>query len=84
MTEDLPRDDVYLPPGTAVRLDASVELGPEYGVVVHCWYDDELGGYDCYVAFFGDRQPSGKLAEKPYILRYFSMSLNVLGPPASV
>jgi len=67
-----------LPPGTLVRYDGTGE--PEYGVVVHCWRDEESGGADCYVAFFGDERPKGKPAEKPYIFRYFATSLVVLDP----
>jgi len=69
----------YLPPGTRVRNDGLEEGGPEYGVVVHCWLEEEIDGYDCYVAFFGNEQPIGKPAEKPYILRYASTSLTVIG-----
>jgi hypothetical protein len=54
----------FLPPGTAVRLDGLQEGGPEYGVLVHCWFEDEMGAYDCYVAFFGNELPTGKPAEK--------------------
>jgi hypothetical protein len=69
----------YLPPGTPVRYDGLEQGGPEYGVVVHCWFDREIDAHDCYVAFFGDQQPAGKPAEKPYILRYASTSLTVIG-----
>ena len=34
--------------------------------------------YDCYVAFFGSEPPTGKLDEKPYILRYAAVSLTRL------
>ena len=67
----------YFPPGTPVRYDG-MEDGPEYGVVVYCWFDDEIQAHDCYVAFFGNKQPSGKPTEKPYILRYASTSLFAL------
>jgi hypothetical protein len=43
----------FLPAGTKVRYDGLTEGGPEFGVVVHCWTSEEIGGYDCYVAFFG-------------------------------
>ena len=62
-------------PGTWVRHDGLPE-GPEFGVVIHCW--DEGGFYDCYVAFFGDVAPTGRPAEKPYVLRYASTSLTKL------
>jgi hypothetical protein len=47
----------YLRPGTRVRYDGTGK--PEYGIVVHCWINDEVQAYDCYVAFFGDQFPEG-------------------------
>jgi hypothetical protein len=70
----------YLPPGTLVRYDGVDEGKPEYGIVVHCWLDDEMAAYDCYVAFFGNQKPTGKPTETPYVLRYFSSSLKALDP----
>ena len=61
-----------------MRYDGLDEGGPEYGVVVQCWDDDEIGGYDCYVAFFGSKLPSGKPEEKPYVLRYAATSLDLV------
>ncbi|MFN3674845.1 MAG: hypothetical protein ACK4TC_02620 [Sphingomonas pseudosanguinis] len=75
-------DDRYIPSGTRVRLDALVydddRVASEFGVVVHCWLDDQIGGYDCYVALFGDAFPEGRPSEKPYILRYASVSLTTI------
>ncbi len=72
----------FIAPGTRVfRLDYSDDetaSKPEYGVVVHCWDDAEICGYDCYVAFFGEAFPEGKPAEKPYVLRYAAVSLTAL------
>jgi hypothetical protein len=68
----------FLPPGTLFRNDGLDNGGPEYGVVVHCWFDEDFDFYDCYIAFFGDQQPSGKPTDRPYILRYASTSLVVL------
>lgn len=72
-------EDRYLAPGTRVRRDAhwndSEHLTSEFGVVVHCWLDDEIGMFDCYIAFFGDTLPTGKPAEKPYVLRYAAWNL---------
>lgn len=67
----------FLPPGTKVRLDGH-EDGPEVGIVVHCWYNDELDIYDCYVAFFGTEYPVSEPKGKPYVLRYAALSLDVL------
>ena len=75
-------EDRLIPSGTRVRLDSLVndegEPTAEFGVVVHCWLDDEIGMFDCYVAFFGPEFPEGKPSEKPYILRYAATSLTVL------
>ncbi len=67
----------YLTPGTRVRYDGLVDGGPEYGVVVHCWLDDDHQFYDCHVAFYGSAFPTGAPTEKPYVLRYASASLVV-------
>ena len=65
--------DTFVAPGTAVRYDGTGT--PEYGVVVHCWRDDEIGMHDCYVAFFGSVFPTNKPEAKPYVLRYAATSL---------
>jgi len=70
--------DMYLQPGTRVRLDGQDWGGPEYGVVVHCWQEEEIQAWDCYVAFFGNNLPEGAPTERPYILRYASTSLVVV------
>lgn len=71
--------DRYLAPGTRVRLDAFVNdddhTTPEFGVVVYCWLDKEIGMFDCYVAFFGAAFPDGKPDEQPYVLRYATVGL---------
>ena len=72
-------ENVLLPPGTPVRYDG-LEDGPEFGVVVHSWFNKEIGGYDCYVAFFGAAMPSAAPDQTPYVLRYASTSLTVLPP----
>ena len=69
------RHDEFIPAGTRVRYDGLEDGGPEYGVVVHCWYEEEIGGFDCYIAFFGTSPAMGKPQEKPYILRYAAISL---------
>ncbi len=74
--------DRFIPPGTRVAYHAiwhenRVETPKsEYGVVVHCWLNDEIGMYDCIIAFFGDAFPDGYPTEKPYILRYAAVSLD--------
>lgn len=78
MNEERSASGPYLPAGTKVRYDGLEEGSPEHGIVVHCWLDTEINAHDCYVAFFGKRQPNGKPAEKPYILRYASASLTVM------
>jgi hypothetical protein len=47
----------------------------EVGIVVHVWIDPETDAEDAYVAFFGRDFPAGKPAEIPYVLRYFTSSL---------
>jgi len=37
-----------------------------------------MQAYDCYVAFFGGSLPTGAPNERPYVLRYFSTSLEVV------
>jgi hypothetical protein len=51
---------------------------PEFGIVVQCRLDDQIGMFECYVAFFGTEFPDGKPLEKSYILRYGATSLTVL------
>ena len=70
--------DVFLPAGTKVCYDGLQDDGAEFGVVVHCWMSDEIGGYDCYVAFFGNEFPNGRPKQKPYVLRYAASSLIVV------
>lgn len=72
----------YLAPGTRVCLESGLndagEEAPEYGVVIHCWRIEELDAYDCYVAFFGSEFPTGEPNEKPYILRYYTSTLETV------
>lgn len=74
--------DRYLAPGTRVRRDAYVNdddtLTSEFGVVVHCWMDEGMGVFDCYIAFFGDVFPDGVPTEEPYVLRYAAIGLEEL------
>jgi len=67
-------NDQYIKPGTRVRLSSS----GEYGIIVHCWYSEEIDDYDCYVAFYGTSFPDEKTYCKPYILRYGITSLEIL------
>ena len=67
-------------PGTKVALRKPPEGTPEHGVVIHCWGDDEIDAYDCYVAFFGSDLPVRNPVKKPYVLRYAASSLKVIEP----
>ena len=67
-------NDQYLKPGTKVRLPST----GEYGIVVHCWYSEEIYNYDCYIAFYGTSFPDEKTECSPYILRYAAVSLEIL------
>jgi len=64
----------YLEPGTRVKLRST----KEYGIVVHCWYSDEIFDFDCYVAFYGTSFLDPETECRPYILRYAAVSLEVL------
>jgi hypothetical protein len=39
---------------------------------------EDIGGYDCYVAFVGSELPNGQPKTRPYILRYAASSLSVI------
>lgn len=78
MADDHQEFDPFLPAGTKVRYDGLVDGGPEFGVVIHCWRDEVLDLHDCYVAFFGNDMPSGRLEEKPYVLKYTTGSLTIV------
>ncbi|MGF1489021.1 MAG: hypothetical protein ACFBSE_18195 [Prochloraceae cyanobacterium] len=67
-------DEEYIEPGTKVKLLDT----EEYGIVTHCWYSDELCAYDCYIAFYGTSFPDRDTYCRPYILRYFTTSLEIL------
>jgi hypothetical protein len=74
--------DRFIAPGTRVGLHGTwVQDGvetpkSEYGVVVHCWLNDEIRMYDCLVLFFGEDFPVGEPIEEPYLLRYGATSLD--------
>jgi hypothetical protein len=74
--------DRFLAPGTKVCLGPAIDdegkVTSEYGVVVHCWHEESIAAYDCYVAFFGDSFPSGMPTQKPYVLRYAATSLTTV------
>jgi hypothetical protein len=78
MSNDQGALGAFLPAGTKVRYDGLAEGGPEFGIVVHCWMSEDIGGYDYYVAFFGSELPSGHPKTKPYVLRYAASSLTVI------
>jgi len=68
--------DKKLNPGQKVIYDGTGEK--EYGIVVHSWFNEEIRAYDCYVAFFGSTFPENVPNEKPYILKYASVSLKTV------
>lgn len=68
------QNDQYIEPGTRVKLSST----EEYGIVVHCWYSDEIYDYDCYVAFYGSSFPDSQTDCRPYILRYATVSLEII------
>lgn len=77
----LTKSNRFLAPGTRVCLDWVDDDGteePEFGVVIHCWLDPHEF-YDCLVAFFGSSFPEAYPETPPYVLRYASVSLGVIG-----
>ena len=63
-----------LQPGQRVKHRSTGEVG-----IVVCAWRDEFGAVDAYVAFFGKSFPEGAPSDKPYLLRYYESSLEVLG-----
>lgn len=57
--------------GQYVRLSSTGEVG----VIISIWTDPITEAEDAYIAFFGQELPKGKPVEMPYILRYFTSSL---------
>lgn len=72
----------FLKPGTMIVREAiwndDAEITSEYGVIVHCWFEESINDYDCYIAFFGSTPPSNNRPEEVYILRYPAVSLKIL------
>ncbi|MGK7939002.1 MAG: DUF6745 domain-containing protein [Crocosphaera sp.] len=68
------KNNEYLEPGTKVKLPST----GEYGIVVHCWYSNEIYDFDCYVAFYGTSFPDPETDCRPYIFRYAAVSLEIL------
>jgi len=60
--------------GTKIKFNSTGEIG----VIVHTWYDNEMDTTECHIAFYGEEFPSGKPSEPPYVLRYFSSSLEII------
>lgn len=80
-SKHLEQGDQYIAPGTPVCIDWVDEGGkpsPEYGVMVHCWYDPEMQVFDCYFASFGDELPRDRPNGRPAILRYTAASFRIL------
>lgn len=67
--------------GSKVRLRSNHgtdEEQVEVGVVVHIWLSENGVDDDAYIAFFGESFPEGAPTEKPYILRYYVGSLELI------
>lgn len=75
MAQSINSADAFLMPGTKVRYDGLEIGGPEFGIVIHCWMNEAIAAYDCYVAFFGDHYPTGAPKHIPYVLIYAAASL---------
>ena len=53
----------------------------ECGIVLQTWWDTEVGTWDAYIAFYGDKFPDPDTVnepDKPYVLRYFCGGLEIL------
>ncbi|MDJ0640697.1 MAG: hypothetical protein QNJ20_17885 [Paracoccaceae bacterium] len=76
MTDDTrPEIDMpYLAPGTPVLHPGT----GEEGLLVHCWMNPEIGGWDCYVALFDGTRPDWRTDARPTVLRYASTTLRAL------
>ena len=54
------------------------EIECEFGIVVHCWFEESIGCHDCLVVMFGEKLPTGEPKEKPVIFRYAAIGLHEL------
>lgn len=68
----------FLLPGTKVCLVDHDTDDKEMGIIIHCWLNEEIQGFDSYIAFFGEKFPRNKPDNLPYILRYATILLDVL------
>ncbi|MEM6258155.1 MAG: hypothetical protein AAGI37_07565 [Planctomycetota bacterium] len=57
--------------GTKVKLASTGEVG----IILHSWKDPETGDEDNHVAFYGEDFPIGQPDRSPYVLRYFTNTL---------
>jgi hypothetical protein len=62
-------------PGTRVRHPGTGEVG----IVVHSWHDQDIDAEDNYIAFFGREFPDAEPDRIPYILRYATVGLEIVG-----
>jgi len=67
--------------GSRVRFRSDDGFGNEkveVGVVIHICLSDNECDYDAYVAFFGESFPGRAPKERPYVLRYYMDSLELI------
>lgn len=67
--------------GSRVRLRSNIgteDEEVEVGVVIHICLSDNTYDEDAYIAFFGETFPEGPPTTKPYILRYYVASLELI------
>lgn len=72
-------------PGDAVVLwsdSTKPRCRKEYGRIISTQWDEKMGWWDCWIAFFGMHWPTDKelLVTKPYVLRYLETSLKPYKP----
>jgi hypothetical protein len=71
--------DRFIEPGTRVRRDALMngEQYSEWGTVLECWWEDEIGAYDCRIAF--DTNTSDEPdPNPPLVFRYAAVGLEIV------
>lgn len=68
--------DRYIEPGTRVRRDVLIngEEQSEWGTVLECWWEGEIGAYDCRIAFDSNTLDEPD-PDPPLIYRYAAVGL---------
>lgn len=71
-----PGERVYLQHAKPEENIDGVITGREYGIVIDSFWDEVLGTWRCWIAFWGRRgYPKNSKNVKPYVLNYAEMFL---------